>query len=261
MSIPELHTALTVMLETARKTGSYTLDNFERRNEVDQRFAHDVKLRLDRECQDLIESELQKAFPGIGVYGEEGHVEGEHTAARWIVDPIDGTVNFSRGLPNWGHSIALEVDDRVVAGVFYMPELDWLFSASADTPALLNDNPIHNAETQDLKDAMVLTGLPKHKQVHDAHLGLYDRLAMRTMKTRVMGSAASDICMVACGRADIYFESCIHLWDVAAAGFIARKAGARTKVHSTSGEQLRYLCAVPALFDDVLALMDECFSR
>lgn len=253
--------ALQTAIDAVTDAGRYTLSQLHRRGEAVERFAHDVKLQLDHDCQERITSAVRSAYPDIGVFGEEGETPGADPRLRWVVDPIDGTVNFTRGLPMWGHSLALERDGKTCLGVFYMPELDRLFTASDEHEPVCNGEPIRAADTARLADAITLTGIPKTEDPADRPFRLFSALTRGSLKSRVMGSAAADMCMVACGCADVYMESCIYLWDIAAAGYIAERAGARAAVYEAyDGGRLRYLCAAPGVFEEAYRLLDECFG-
>lgn len=249
---------LACAVEAARAAGDHALRNVQRRGEVAQRFAHDVKLHLDLESQHKAEEVIRAAFPAHAILGEEKgvHVSGAEPPAAsgaeplWIIDPIDGTVNFSHGLPLWCSSVAVRVGEDVVAGAVYLPAMRETYTAALGGPALCNGQPIRVSGTARLEDALVLTGLPM-KQDHDMPtLGIVRAVSPRVQKVRVMGAAAVDLCYVACGRADGYFESGIYLWDVAAAGLVARQAGARAEViERLTDVRLRYICTNGRIHD------------
>ncbi len=228
----------------ARAAGLHALHNTSRRAEIVQRSAHDVKLALDAECQAAAEKVIRSKYPAAHILGEEGTRTGEASSdLTWIIDPLDGSVNFSHGIPVWCSSVAAVKDGVTVAGAVYVPLRDECFTATVNGPALLNGRPIAPSSTADPARALVLTGLSK--KIHGTHPGLQilNRLAVGVQKVRVMGAAAIDICHVACGRADAYIEPSIYLWDVAAAGLIARRAGAVTEVIEQYDEvHLFYMC-------------------
>lgn len=238
----------------ARAAGAHALQHSARRREVVQHFAHDVKLQLDRECQQKAEEAILRRFPRHAILGEEGGRAGRDADAPvWIIDPIDGTVNFFHGLPLWCSAVAVRVAGQVRAGVVFIPALDEWYQASACEPATCNGHAISVSATGQLEEALVLTGLSKHSDKDPAAFGLFRALAARVQKVRLMGAAAVDICHVASGQADGYVETGIHLWDVAAAGFIAERAGARVEVlERFSDVCFRYLCTNGRLHDKLL---------
>ena len=222
---------LAVAIEAAYAAGSHALANFERRHEVFQRFAHDVKLQLDLECQALAAEVIRRHFPAHDFLGEEGGAYTDTATATatplWIVDPIDGTVNFSHGLPLWCSSVAVRQGGRVVAGAVYAPMLNQLYTATVDGPALCNNEPLHVSPVGRLDEAIVFTGIFKSEPLS---MNLFVKLSQAVQKLRIYGSAAMDLCLLAAGRAEGYFESKIFIWDIAAAGLIAERAGARVEV-------------------------------
>ncbi len=245
---------LNTAVEAARSAGGYAHAEADRRMEVAERSRYDVKLLLDRESQTMAEEVIQRAYPEHAILGEEGRRDRAAADIVWVIDPIDGTVNFSHGMPNWCSAVAAMRGDEVVAGAVYVPPLDELYTATLDGPALCNGEPIHASPIRRFDESLVCTGLSKHMDERSPALGVLRNLALRSQKVRMMGAAAVDICHVACGRAEGYFEMGIYLWDVAAAGLIARRAGAVTRVIEQLGEyHMRYLCSTPAIADDLEA--------
>lgn len=248
--VPSRDDLLACAVEAARAAGTHALTNIHRRNEVAQRFDHDVKLLLDSECQKKAEEVIRNAFPSHPVLGEEGGSFDASADVLWIVDPIDGTVNFMHGLPLWCSSVAVRAGGEIVAGAVYLPVMQECFTATLDCPAMCNGEPIHASTTETLADAIVLTGLSKNVGENLHTMDVLKAVSMKAQKTRIMGSAAVDICHVACGRADAYVEAGIYLWDIAAAGLVAQQAGARTEVIETfSDVRFRYLCTNGRIHD------------
>lgn len=221
---------------------------------------HDVKLALDKECQDIAAAIIAERYPEHSILGEESdhqQVTASESKLQWIIDPIDGTVNFYHGLYQWCSSVAVAHGTTILAGAVYVPVLKEMFSAHCRGPALLNDRPIEPSQTDSLAASLVLTGLSKHVgQTGERPFDLLRTLALKTRKVRIMGAAALDICHVACGRADAYIESSIYLWDVAAAGLIAQRAGAFTQVmHRFDRFNFFYICCTPRLAEPLQALL------
>ena len=226
----------------------------DRRGEIDHRAAHDLKLRLDRESQDVAEAVILQAFPDDGVLGEEGRAGTSGARVEWIVDPIDGTVNFAAGLPFWCSSVAVRVDGEVRAGCVYAPVLQDCYTATRRGPACRNGVPIAASSESDLAESIVLTGLAGPAE-GTLDPGLCAALAHRTRKVRVVGSAALDLCCVAAGIAQGYVEQSIYLWDVAAGGLIAERAGAVTRmIERAPAPRCAFLAAAPDVFADLLRI-------
>ncbi len=215
--------------EAAQAGGRHARDNRDRRGEADRRFDHDVKLRLDVECQERCEAVVRRHFPDHGILGEESPVKDLNREYCWIIDPLDGTVNFSHGLPEWCCSVAVQYGGRTVAGAVYAPMLDELFTATQDGPALLNGRPIRVSDTVELRQGMVYTGILRAGQDRSVSMNVFHRMAERFQKVRILGSAALELCYVACGRGDAYLETTIHLWDYAAGALLVERAGGTTE--------------------------------
>lgn len=231
----ELKRALEIVKSTARRVGAFLKKQLHLRKDINHQSAHDIKLELDNRSQRMIERALRKAFPSIAILGEEG-VVGDPTAEwRWVVDPIDGTVNFSRGLPHACISIALQSrngaadghwdDYRTELGVVYDPFLDEMWIARRGHKARLNSRVISVSETAILGEAIVSIGFAKTRATMKRNLPLFNRLYQRVLKVRMLGSAALAMTWTAAGRLDAYRENGIHLWDVAAGGLILECAG------------------------------------
>ncbi len=195
---------------------------------------HDIKLELDVRSQKLIERKLARQFPKIAVLGEEGDSGNAEAAERWVVDPIDGTVNFNYGIPHACVSIALQVRNEsrhseggyeTVVGVVYDPFAGELWTAIRGQPAKLNGRVIRVSVNKELREAIVSIGFAKTKNSLEATLPYFNRLVQRVRKVRIMGSAALALTYVATGRFDAYIERGIRLWDIAAGGLIVECAG------------------------------------
>lgn len=220
-------TLLECAVKTATAAGNHALENRDRRTEVVARFSHDVKLQLDLECQQKAEEIIGATFPDHSFLGEEKADDhtGENSGYQWIVDPIDGTINFSHGLPFWCCSVAVRLNEEIVAGALFAPMLRELYTATIDGPAQCNGETISVSETSTLSDSLVHTGTDKKFEGNPAPLSIFKRIALKVQRPRITGFAAYDICQVAAGRADGYFEGEIYIWDIAAGSLIVQRAG------------------------------------
>ena len=231
----------------ALAAGQHAWRNRERRSEVVAAFAHDVKLRLDVESQEVAESVLRQHYPRHHIRGEESAASDaapENAACEWIIDPIDGTVNFSHGLPLWCCSVAVRAGGRMRAGVVYAPALDECYSATDDGPAECNGRRLKVSAVDSLAAALVMTGLDKGIDPRLPPFEIFRTLSVSVQKARIMGVAALDLCRVAAGQADAYFENGIYLWDIAAAGLIVERAGGRSEtLVELDGGRLRHLAS------------------
>ncbi len=289
MNEPSNQQLLEVCIEAAKAAGMYALNNLHRREEVLESFDHDIKLVMDRECQTVAEEVVHSHFPDHAILGEEGAIEKEH-AFEWVIDPIDGTANYTRGFPYWCCSIAVRRkklvgqaslypeslcpphapeygkrvlqtmrDDPILAGCVFVPALNECYSASIDTPALCNGEPIHCSNIPTLKKATLFAGLTK--DIDPRSIDFFGNMAPRVSKIRILGSAAIDTCHVACGRSDGYFEAGLYLWDIAAAGLIAQRAGAVISEWPRKEEHgIRYLCSTKEIHAEIKATVEKHFK-
>lgn len=226
-------------MEAARAAGGLLRAHFGRPLTVDENHAHDIKLELDKRSQTLIESLILARFPDHAIYGEEGVRGDAGSEYQWVIDPIDGTVNFFYSIPHFAISIALRQSGRIIAGVIYDPMRDEMWTAVEGGPALLNGQPIQVSERTSLAEATVSVGVAKSLASINRGLPLFERMVRSAKKCRMMGSASLDVAYVACGRLDAYIESSISLWDVAAGILLIEAAGGSVVLtpHETEHEK------------------------
>jgi myo-inositol-1(or 4)-monophosphatase len=228
----------------AHAAGDLMRRHLRRTKKVNEACHHDIKLDLDVRCQRVITRRLAADFREIPVLGEEGIDERVRAAvARWVVDPIDGTVNFAHGIPHAAVSIALQLregdDYRTVVGVVYDPFMDELWTAIAGRAALLNGRRLRVSRRRRLDESIVSLGFAKSTDSLDHMLPVFNELVHRVRKIRLMGSAALALTYVADGRFDGYVEAGIRLWDIAAGGLIVECAGGVFEPGPTD-EEFRY---------------------
>jgi myo-inositol-1(or 4)-monophosphatase len=185
----------------------------------------DLVSEADHAAERLIRERLAVARPGDGILGEEGGDAEGTTGVKWIVDPLDGTVNFLFGIPQWGVSIACEDADGTLVGVIYDPMRDELWTAERDGPALLDGREIQGSDRADLATAMVATGFGYDAEVRRLQADVIARLLPQVRDIRRLGSAALDLAWTAAGRYDAFFERGLNAWDVAAGELLCRRAG------------------------------------
>ena len=236
-------------------------DNWHRPKRVKLTEAHDIKLELDVRCQKLIEKILRAAFSQIPLLGEEGNSGNVNAEYRWVVDPIDGTVNYFFGMPHAAVSIALQVQSpeskaqsyKTVLGVIYNPFTDELWTAMRGGPARLNGRVIRVSRHSRLEEAVIAMGFSKSRENLEKSLPHVVRLARRVRKIRILGSAALELAYVASGRLDAYIERTINLWDVAAGALLIECAGGKFHALPAPGGKLR-MCADNGLLRQKLQL-------
>jgi myo-inositol-1(or 4)-monophosphatase len=232
--------ALKVSMEVARETGVLLRKNLHSTTKrVNEAHQHDIKLELDVRSQKLIERGLARAFPDVAVLGEEGESNADDAPARWVIDPIDGTVNFAYSIPHACISIALQIRNAAkpgpnvhpdalyttVTGLIYDPFVDEMFTAIKGAGARLNGRRISVSKRSDPKESIVSIGFAKEKRTVEAMTPVLAHMLGRVRKIRMMGAAALAMAYVSCGRFDAYLESGLRLWDIAAGGLILEEAG------------------------------------
>jgi len=226
-------------IEAAQAAGGLLRAHYGRPLAVDVNEAHDIKLELDRRSQALIESCLLHEFPSHAIYGEEGVRGDADSEFQWVIDPIDGTVNYFYGIPHFAISIALRQAGRIIVGVIYDPMRDELWAVEDGGIAMLNGRPVVVSDRKELSEAVVSVGVAKSIDSINRGLPLFERMLRSAKKCRMMGSAALDIAYVACGRLDAYIENSISLWDVAAGILLLERAGGKVvlKPHPSAAEK------------------------
>ncbi|WP_051325144.1 inositol monophosphatase family protein [Candidatus Solirubrobacter pratensis] len=185
----------------------------------------DLVSEADHSAERLIRERILRARPGDGILGEEGGDTGGTSGVRWIVDPLDGTINFLFGIPQWAVSIACEDASGPLAGVVYDPVRDELFSAERDGTATLDGAPVSASTRTDIATALVGTGFGYDADVRRAQAEVVARLLPHVRDVRRFGAAAIDLAWTACGRLDAYYEHGLNPWDLAAGALICERAG------------------------------------
>ncbi len=220
---------MNVMVGAARKAGRSLARDF---GEVEQlqvslKGPGNFVSAADHRAEQIIFEELSRAREGYGFLMEErGAVEGADKTHRWIVDPLDGTTNFLHGIPIFNISIGLEREGQIVAGVVYNPAMDELYTAEKGKGAFLNDRRLRVSGRKNLIDCVMSTGTPTMTaQVHDQFLSEVRSVMNQVASFRRFGAAALDLCYVASGRLDGFWERNLHPWDMAAGLLMIREAG------------------------------------
>ncbi len=264
----QLDRALATAVKAARAAGKLMLVNWHAPKRVNFTDAHDIKLELDVRCQKLIGKILRTAFPDIPLLGEEGDSGNMNAEYRWVVDPIDGTVNYAFGIPHAAVSIALQsrsdecqvTSDKkknrsrtrfpvarhespvTLLGVIYAPFTDELWTVMRGGPTRLNGRAVRVSQRSKTGEAIIAMGFSKSKTNLAKSLPHLNRISRRALKVRVLGSAALELAYVASGRLDAYIERTINLWDIAAGGLMVECSGGEFYTRPAPGGKFR-MCA------------------
>jgi myo-inositol-1(or 4)-monophosphatase len=269
MKSPSLKSALAISIKAARAAGKVMRDNWYAPKKINSAEAHDIKLELDVRCQALIEKTLARVFPGIPVLGEEGNTGDTTAEYRWVLDPIDGTVNYAFGNPHAAVSIALQSNAAEwrdasfgkkvsrrrspnlvtrhaghvsIVGVIYDPFTDELWSTTIGQPTRLNGRIVRVSDRSKIGDTVIAMGFSKSQDNLEKSLPHLIRISKRAKKIRIMGSAALELVYVASGRLDAYVERTINLWDVAAGALLVENAGGEFYASPAPNGKMR-MCA------------------
>jgi len=226
--------AITLMIRAARAGGNVLLRNMHKLDALNvvEKQRMDYASEVDGLAEAEIVKELRKAGPEYAVLGEEGGHQpargGRKARLTWVVDPLDGTSNYLRGIPHWCVSIALVDNGEPLHGVVFDPLRNELFVASRGSGAVLDDRRLRVAERRDLGGALLCTGFPPRERARaKPQLDCLNALLEQAEDVRRTGSAALDLAYVACGRFDGYFEAGVQPWDIAAGVLLVREAGGR----------------------------------
>jgi myo-inositol-1(or 4)-monophosphatase len=219
-------TLLEEAVKAAREAGRYLRDNIEAEREITYKSSLDLVTNFDRGAQSLIFDRLSRAFPEHGFLGEEDLRRTGRSDFRWVIDPLDGTTNYAHGFPVFSVSIALEERGDVRLGVVFDPMRNELFQAVAGEGAFLNGRRIRVSAVEDLERSLLATGFPYDvRNSSSNNIGHFNRFLVRAQAIRRCGSAAIDLCYVACGRFDGFWELKLKPWDTAAGVLMIREAG------------------------------------
>ena len=218
--------------------------------------ATDMVTEFDRASEVLIVEGMRTARPDDAIVGEEGASISGTSGITWHIDPIDGTTNFLYDLPAWAVSIGASDADGPLAGVVYIPALGEMFSATRNGGAFLNGSPIHCNNITDVSQALVCTGFSYSSDQRTVQAKRVSRFIHQIRDIRRAGAAAIDLCFVACGRIDAYFEENLHQWDIAAGILIAHEAGCKSGDFSGNAPRpAEILTSAPAIFDQLSQLI------
>jgi myo-inositol-1(or 4)-monophosphatase len=255
----ETENFLSVAWEAAAAAGALMQERWQEPKDIDYKGAIDLVTSLDRESERRIVAVLRKNFPDHSVLAEEEtDFLGSQSSHRWIIDPLDGTTNFAHSYPHFCVSIALQRDGEVILGLVYDPLREECFRAVKGQGAKLNEMSLRISAVKELDKALLATGFPyDQREKADFYLGFFKAFMTRSQGIRRAGSAALDLCYVACGRLDGFWELKLRPWDTAAGVLIVEEAGGR--VTDLSGTQFSIwgeetLASNGAIHDEMIAV-------
>ena len=213
-------------IDTARKAGALLRDNVGRIGSIEFKGAVDIVTDVDRKSEALIIDAIKKAFPSHGILAEESPELKQDSPFKWIIDPLDGTTNYSHGFPFFCVSIGFEVSGEVAFGVVYDPMMNELFTAEKGKGASLNGKKTGVSAIGDLGKSLLATGFPYDlRSSKDNNLDRFSEFSLKAQAIRRAGSAALDLCYIASGRFDGYWEMKLKPWDTAAGSLVVSESG------------------------------------
>ena len=264
---------LPAMSAIAREAGALLMHYFHQHLKIEYKGEADLVTAADRAAEALIRDRIRAQWPTHDVLGEEQGLSDRGSDYRWYVDPLDGTTNFAHGYPVFCVSMGLEyqeLDQRSagqrasrIAAVIYDPTRNELFTAEQGRGARLNGEEIHVSKTPALKESLLATGFPSHKRHKNPNIFFYHQITLHTHGVRRAGSAALDLCNVASGRYDGFWEFNLNPWDTAAGVLIVEEAGGRVTRFDGSPFELNSRETVASnglLHDALLAEFQEIFA-
>jgi myo-inositol-1(or 4)-monophosphatase len=222
--------------------------------------SNDLVSYVDKETEKTLVAGLRKILPQAGFIGEEGTSEEGEGGLQWVIDPLDGTTNFLHGMPSYSISVALIQGTVILVGVVYEINLDECFYAWKDGGAFLNGNKISISPVKELEHSLIATGFPyMMRGKSDQYFEIIKHMVNKSHGLRRLGSAAVDLCYVACGRFEAYFEFNIHIWDIAAGILLVQEAGGKVTDYSGGDDYLqgKELLAAGAIHGEALEIIKK----
>lgn len=220
----------------ARKAGSILLENIGKIKKIEMKAKNSLLTEVDLNCERQIVEILRNEYPDHDLVAEEGSEYSSGSDYKWIIDPLDGTMNYAHGYPFFSVSIAVEKGNSVISGVVYDPVKDEMFTAESGKGARLNGKKISVSGSDRIEDSLLATGfLHEDEDLVRRNLVYFSDFIMKSRGVRRDGSAALDLAYVACGRYDGFWELGLHPWDMAAGAFIIKEGGG-TVTNMSGGE-------------------------
>jgi len=245
----------------ARHAGEILRLGYEKEHQVNYKGVIDLVTEIDHQSEDYLLGEIKRLFPGHQIVSEEAGIVSGREDEAWLVDPLDGTVNYAHGIPVFSVSIAYAQQGQVALGAVYDPMRDELFLAERGHGASLNGKPIKVSKATELRRSLLVTGFPYDAwSTPNNNLNYFGHFSKSSQGVRRLGSAALDLCYVAAGRFDGYWELSLSPWDLAAGSLIAAEAGATVTNLQGGAQILLPPCSLLAAPPDIHAIMIKAFT-
>jgi myo-inositol-1(or 4)-monophosphatase len=247
---------LHIAIEAAKHAGAFLRNNVGKVYEIQQKAGQERNLvtEIDRKSEEIIIQTIKRHYPSHTILAEESGAQTDHSSKyKWIIDPLDGTTNFTHGLPVYCVSIGLEHNEEMILGVIYDPNLDELFTAEKGRGAFLNGKRISVSKTSTLKHSLLVTGFPYNIVENPNHaIERFVNFLMHAQAVRRMGSAAIDLAYVAAGRYDGFWEVALNPWDMAAGALLVQEAGGKLSDFAGNSFSVyqREICATNGLIHE-----------
>ncbi|WP_416305409.1 inositol-1-monophosphatase [Neptunicella sp. SCSIO 80796] len=258
-----MHAMLNIAVRAARTAGNIILKGFENRDELmtEMKGDNDYVTRIDKEAEQAIIRKIQQSYPTHSFLGEEGGIVEGDDDYQWVIDPLDGTTNFVRGIPHFAVSIALLHKGRLDQAVVFDPIRGELFTASKGSGAQLNGFRIRTSKARDLSNTVLATAFPfKAKQQTQQCLDSFQAIFMKCGDVRRAGSAALDMAYVAAGRYDGYWEKGINAWDIAAGELLVKESGGLVTDYDGGNNPMKtrsVVCGNPKVVQNLVKLINS----
>jgi myo-inositol-1(or 4)-monophosphatase len=253
-------TYLDTAVSAATTAGETILDAYKTDVAIESKLIDDIVTEIDYKSEEIITSHIAKRYPEHAILAEEsGEKEGSHS--RWIIDPIDGTTNYAKGIPHFSVAIALQIDDTLELGVIYLPSEDDLYTAERTNGAFLNGDPITVSSTKNFGDSFISIGHSPDDANSDDWIQSFQAINNGARRTRHMGSAATELAYLAAGRFDGMYGTYFFPWDIAAGRVLVEEAGGYVEKLSSENELAGgYVISNNEIHDDIASAIHNRYE-